>query len=77
MRRNVLKNKQYSVFASSSKRDCFQEKQCVSKNPFGVYEVGVDDIGTRIKKKQELIQQFAQCNLAKPGFLSAVQRFKT
>lgn len=77
MRRNVLKNKQHSVFVSESKRNCFPETEVAKEKPFGTYEVGTEDIGTRIKKKKELMQQFADCNLTKPGFESAVERFKT
>jgi hypothetical protein len=41
-----------------------------------MYEIENDDIGWKIKKQQEFYQQFVQCNLTKPGFLSSVQRFK-
>jgi hypothetical protein len=36
----------------------------------------VEDIGWRVRKQQEFSHQFEQCNLAKPGFMSSVERFK-
>jgi hypothetical protein len=36
-----------------------------------MYDVGHEDIGWRVKKQQEFYQQFIQCNLTKPGFLSS------
>lgn len=36
------------MFLSGSKRNAFELKE----GPFGLYEVGVDDIGRRIKKQK-------------------------
>ena len=65
------------MFLSESKRNCFEDVNFKAKNPFGNYEVGVEDISTRLRKHKDFSQQFSDCNLTKPGFSSTVERFKT
>ena len=72
-RRNLLKNKKHASFLSETKRDCFQRKE---DSPFGLYEVGLQDINHKLKKQKEHAQQFSECNLYRPPFLSSVDRFK-
>ena len=75
MRKKMLENKPYPSFSSETKRNCFEEYSHHEKIPFAVYEVGGQDIGTRLSKHKEYEKQMSELNLNKPGFMSNVERF--